>query len=45
MKLSDIKPKAHSKKEKQRVGRGNGSGKGRLILHMDAKVKRTVLAE
>ncbi len=28
MKLSDIKPKAHSKKEKTRVGRGNGSGKG-----------------
>lgn len=28
MKLSDLQPKAHSKKEKTRVGRGNGSGKG-----------------
>ncbi|BAL81249.1 50S ribosomal protein L15 [Caldisericum exile] len=28
MKVSDLKPKAHSKKEKTRVGRGNGSGKG-----------------
>lgn len=28
MRLTDLKPKAHSKKEKTRVGRGNGSGKG-----------------
>jgi len=28
MKLHELKPKAHSKKEKTRVGRGNGSGKG-----------------
>ncbi|MEF3244876.1 MAG: 50S ribosomal protein L15 [Caldisericaceae bacterium] len=28
MKLTDLKPKEHSKKEKTRVGRGNGSGKG-----------------
>ncbi|MGB9794502.1 MULTISPECIES: 50S ribosomal protein L15 [Caldisericum] len=28
MKVSDLRPKAHSKKEKTRVGRGNGSGKG-----------------
>jgi large subunit ribosomal protein L15 len=28
MKVNDLKPKANSKKEKTRVGRGNGSGKG-----------------
>ncbi len=28
MKLTDLKSKEHSKKEKTRVGRGNGSGKG-----------------
>lgn len=28
MKISDIKPKANSKRSKTRVGRGNGSGKG-----------------
>lgn len=28
MKLDSLKPKAHSIKEKKRVGRGNGSGKG-----------------
>jgi len=28
MKLKDLKPKANSTKEKTRVGRGNGSGKG-----------------
>ncbi|MFU2158864.1 MULTISPECIES: 50S ribosomal protein L15 [Caldisericum] len=28
MKVIDLRPKAHSKKEKTRVGRGNGSGKG-----------------
>jgi len=28
MKLTDLKSKEHSKKEKKRVGRGNGSGKG-----------------
>lgn len=28
MKLNNLKPKAHSIKNKKRVGRGNGSGKG-----------------
>lgn len=28
MRLNEIKPKANSRKEKVRVGRGNGSGKG-----------------
>ncbi len=28
MRLNELKPKAHSRKEKTRVGRGNGSGKG-----------------
>jgi len=28
MRLNELKPKVHSRKEKTRVGRGNGSGKG-----------------
>jgi len=44
MKLSDIKPKAHSKKEKQELVEETAQARV-LILHMDAKVKRTVLAE